>query len=472
MEKSRRRAPSSRGMEENTMAILDVFGASDSSHLTDDRIAFLEAVRSASIVPENGTPPTNKMWQAIFQILREGKSLELIMASYQLLTELEKCFPRVYLCNGDKTTSSPSKSAKLAVIEEAWSPFYLSSDAASSEKDPASRKSNGPLDSSGFHTLLQGIIEVDTDTEVQPKILVDMLLFQYLVNVLEGDLSPRNGTYLETADWTLLRESLLNMLLGSRRINYKVFIKDCLYLLSRSCSVYDGCNSEPRNAEKSLVNSNGNIDVALSLALHEVGKSTLTAVQKLLVMMMELDSSRKKADMDGLTTRADGLRTPALEIILDELTYDNGLISPFFMVLDEPKLKLEIVMKYFRKYIAKPSVRTRRSNDATDTTTITGVLRSFSNGMNTKSIIKKISTEVVQLLIAYAFQACLSLPNQQLRDVTALSEEDVENGPLREICKNVISAFNSLKEIDGNMEILPLGQEALFTAGTILSAKS
>ena len=32
------------------------------------------------------------MFEAIFQILKVGKSLELIMASYQLLNELDKVF--------------------------------------------------------------------------------------------------------------------------------------------------------------------------------------------------------------------------------------------------------------------------------------------------------------------------------------------------------------------------------------------
>ncbi|XVF25714.1 hypothetical protein REPUB_Repub13aG0237400 [Reevesia pubescens] len=47
------------GMEANTLAILDSFEShKDSQDAKDDRIDFLEAVRTASIIPENGTPPT------------------------------------------------------------------------------------------------------------------------------------------------------------------------------------------------------------------------------------------------------------------------------------------------------------------------------------------------------------------------------------------------------------------------------
>ncbi|XP_010248643.1 PREDICTED: uncharacterized protein LOC104591497 isoform X3 [Nelumbo nucifera] len=87
MENSRR---SNRGIEENTLAILDSSGFKDARDVNDDRLAFLDAVRASSIVPEIGTAPTSKMLSAIFQILKDGTSLELIMESYQLLIELEK----------------------------------------------------------------------------------------------------------------------------------------------------------------------------------------------------------------------------------------------------------------------------------------------------------------------------------------------------------------------------------------------
>ncbi|XWS12567.1 hypothetical protein CRYUN_Cryun37aG0100900 [Craigia yunnanensis] len=46
-------------MEANTLAILDTAEShKDSQDAKDDRIDFLEAVRTASIVPETGTPPT------------------------------------------------------------------------------------------------------------------------------------------------------------------------------------------------------------------------------------------------------------------------------------------------------------------------------------------------------------------------------------------------------------------------------
>ncbi|GKB03165.1 hypothetical protein Tco_0831254 [Tanacetum coccineum] len=44
---------------------------------------------------------------------------------------------------------------------------------------------------------------------------------------------------------------------------------------------------------------------------HNVNKRTCSSVQKLLSMIIKLDSSKKSADMDGLTTRIDGTRAMA-----------------------------------------------------------------------------------------------------------------------------------------------------------------
>uniref|UniRef100_A0A6N2LXN3 Uncharacterized protein n=1 Tax=Salix viminalis TaxID=40686 RepID=A0A6N2LXN3_SALVM len=178
----------SAGIEENLLAILD--SASDSKHTpdaNDDRLAFLEAVRSACIVNEN--PPTSKMCEAVFQILRVGKSLELITESFRLLNELDKRFPHVYL-----SEKEASESSHLIVVEGGWSPFLFNLESASRERGAGCRSISGPLDSMNLS-------------------LRNMLVFQYLINALEGDFLPRNRVYEETMNWTHLRESLLNLLL-------------------------------------------------------------------------------------------------------------------------------------------------------------------------------------------------------------------------------------------------------------------
>jgi hypothetical protein len=45
-----------------------------------------------------------------------------------------------------------------------------------------------------------------------------------------------------------------------------------------------------------------------SISLVELHKDMLTAMKELLVMIMELDTSKKKADLEGITSRGDGVR--------------------------------------------------------------------------------------------------------------------------------------------------------------------
>ncbi|CAA7042730.1 unnamed protein product [Microthlaspi erraticum] len=438
------------GLEANTLAMLDSTGAKDNRDANEDRtssstrlnqssfsfpykfiyssdgiigLQFLEAVRAASLVPEIGIPPTNKMYQAIFGVLRFGRTLELITASFQLLTQLHQRFPWVYISN----------SAQLEIVDEAWSPFNFGSDVDSDEKEISVR-------SSRFQQLIQDMNKgVNESEESDLKILRNKFLFEYLVHVLKFDFTPRNQVYQETMNWSLLKESSLNLLLASRRVNFKFLMKDCV---STICALFDA-------DEKSI-------------SLVDLHKGTLSAMKELLAMIMELDASKKKADMEGITNRGDGVRTPAMEIIVDELTYDGYLLSNFLQVFDDSKWKLEIVIQYLTKYIPKPSVRTRRSSNpqAEDSKTLNGILRTFSSGTNAKNITKKIGSDIVQILVGHAFLARLTLSDSN------------EDDSITEICKSIISAFTNLKRVDSKIEFLPFGKEVLFTAEMVLKAKA
>ncbi|CAL1410313.1 unnamed protein product [Linum trigynum] len=452
-----KRKGGNRIVEENILAILDSDDRKDTRENNDNRSAFLEAVRSACLAPVNGSPPTMKMCEAVFKILRAGKHLDLIMGSFWLLRELDKRFPRMSVSD-----ASESKEPQFVMSEEAWCPFVLNLDASHQSKEAVNKSNDRPLDSLGFHLLIQELVEFANKIQSpETKSLSNLLLFQYLVDVLEGDFMMRNKLFEETLNWIHLRESLLNLLLNSRKIQYKNFIRHCLILL---------CGLSHPSAE-SRVDVDMNDDVlesdsrgAVGIASAEVRHNTCTALQKLLVAIMELDVSRKKADAQGSTTRADGARTPLLELVLDEVIYDSDMLSPFLQGFDEPKWKTELILQYFMKYAAKPTVRTRRSNTPSEDLTISGTLKGFSNITTSKSIAKKIGSDIVQVLIAHGFQAHLSLCSSK-------QDGDGVASPA-EMCEDVITAFTNLKTANQQLEILPIGKEALFTAAMILSTKS
>ncbi|XP_072052764.1 negative regulator of systemic acquired resistance SNI1-like isoform X1 [Arachis hypogaea] len=117
----------------------------------------------------------------------------------------------------------------------------------------------------------------------------------------------------------------------------------------------------------------------------------------------DLDISRKKADLEGHTTRADGLRKPLMDIILDQLAYNIDTIPLFLKTFSEPKWKLEIVVHYLWKYMTKPSVHTRKSNGSPEDATFEVALKCFSNKTGTKSTIKIIGPDVMQFLVGHRY---------------------------------------------------------------------
>ncbi|CAN1229699.1 Negative regulator of systemic acquired resistance SNI1 [Linum grandiflorum] len=437
-------------VEENFLAIFEADDSRDTRENHDDRIAFLEAVRSSCLAPENGSSPTKKMYQAVYEILRAGKSLELIMQSFWLLSELNKV-----------VSASESKELQLVMADEVWSPFVLNSDAGSAKKQAVKKNSIKPLDSLAFHLLVKELIEVATIESPQIQSLRTMLLFQYLVDVLEGDFMPRNKLFEETSNWVPVRESLLNLHLSSRKMQFKTFIRDCL---TAFCGLSDPSIASEADHDATMDVEESESSAAAAIVWAEVKNNTCTALQKLLVAIMEFDVSRKVAEAQGSTTRADGVRTPLVELVLDELIYDSEMLSPFLQRFNEPKWKSELILQYLQKYVPNPSVRTRRSNSPPEDHTISGILKGLSNLASSKSIAKKIGTDAVQLLIAHAFQAHLSLCSSK--------QDGEETTDVAEMCEDVIAAFNTLQTADQKLEIQAIGREALFTAAMILSTKT
>ncbi|KAL5715887.1 isoform X1 [Ranunculus cassubicifolius] len=466
--KSSTRSSRNRGMEENIMAILDASGIKEPRDIHDDKISFLEAVRAAFLVSDIGNSPSSKIYEAIFSILRDSSSPDLIMMSYQLLVALDKHFPRVKLDHVDASNSGCDKQIEIVFDEEAWAPFSLAPGSAYNEVEE-SLNLGIPLDSAAFSRLIENIArdfdEVNCSVPGM-KLVGRMMLLQYLVNVVEWDFVCRNTVYKDTQNWSLLRDSVLNMLLGSRRISYKGLMKDCVGILAKEG--YDHADvplTKSENAKGSPRKTVDSGDVTFGRCYVELKKGTCMAFQRFFTLIMELDIIKKAADSQGQTSRSDSVRTPLLEIILDELAYDEDLFARFLQVFSDPKWKLEIIIQFFSKYLTKPAVRTRRSKDSSNSLedrTLQGVLTCFSTDANTKGITKKINTDVVQFLLAYAFQAYLNLHHSENH-----GESSVMN-----VCRDLISTFHNLKRADKNMEMVPIGKEALFTAAAIMAMKT
>ncbi|GJM91008.1 hypothetical protein PR202_ga07342 [Eleusine coracana subsp. coracana] len=414
-------------------------------------------------------PSARRMYNAVFQILRNSNSLELVVASFHLLLELGKQFPRTYMTNSG---SGPA----LAVVKELF--FFC------------------VVVCKRFSLLIEDLVELTNPTDVhnRMKAIKNMMSFQYLVITLEADFVPRHVAYKgellinitiypvmvlyvrtikkrsyqlldclsESLDWVIFRESLLNMLLvrpssiGSRKLVFKSFVKNCMFTLLNQY------RQEAKDAVEDSIPSEGASDVS-SLNLSFQLERTLISLRKLFVMVMNLDLIRKEADTLGLTSRSDGFRIPIMEVILDELTYNISYLSPFLSAFVEWKWKLEIILQYFSKYCGKTAVRTRRSDNSQQDLKLESVLGSFLTATSAKAIVKKMSSEVAQLLLAHAYQVCLSVQDDS-SDTTAATEKI--GATLQQISCNLISAFQNLRKVKPNIQISPFEKEALFTAAT------
>ncbi|KAG9440583.1 hypothetical protein H6P81_020748 [Aristolochia fimbriata] len=447
---SRRR--SMRGLEENTMAILDTCGVKDSRDIHDDRLSFLEAVRSASIIATDATIPTRKMFDAIFQIFQDCSSLELTVVSYQLLCDLDKHYPRVYF----------SQSDELVVVQEAWSPFVFSSGntcEAVNSLPPVEL-----IDSDRFYFLTQTITEMDP-LKFGIKDIGNMFLFQYIVSVLSQDFVPRAASYRKSKNWCLLRESLLQLLLGSRKLNFKNLMKECMSIICYRVYGHAEFSADLQNEKHASVNTPVDCGTAVSIAMPKLQNEVCVSAQRLLTMIMELDVIKMEADKEGFTSRVDGVRTPLVELILEELMYNKDLVCPFLEVFSDPKWKLKISLQYFSKYCNLASVRTRRSKNIVEAVTLENVLKLLSNEPKARQVVKKLNADVAQLLLTQAFQAYLSL--KQGVETPSTSDEDVRSSSLAQICRDMFSACKNLRTNE-KLEMEPFAKEALFTAAAIL----
>ncbi|KAJ1256824.1 hypothetical protein BS78_K298300 [Paspalum vaginatum] len=311
----------------------------------------------------------------------------------------------------------------LIELGKSWLPFLLGNGAVSSEIGGNARSSDHLFDPAKFLLLVEMMVEPSNaaDDENGIKAAKNMMILQYLVNTLEADFVPRHVAY-----------------------KAKDAVEDSI----------------PSGGE---AKSASDIDSSLNYSSLE-SERTLVSLRKLFVMVMKLDSIRKEADTLGLTSRADGVRNPIMEVILDELTYNISYLSPFLLAFVEWKWKLEIILQYFSKYCGKGPVRTRRSDNSQQDLKLDSVLSSFLTATSAKGIVKKMGAEVAQLLLSHAYQVCLSVQDDS-SDSTATSEKI--GATLGEISGNLIFAFQNLSKVSPNIPISPFEKQALFTAATL-----
>ncbi|XP_059075759.1 negative regulator of systemic acquired resistance SNI1 isoform X6 [Cryptomeria japonica] len=437
--------------EENIMAILDLIGVKDQHDIEDDKLTFLSAVRAISIVPQVAQVPTRKMYEAVFQILQDNRSLELTITSYQLLQDLEKCFPRVSIAKVEGLSSTDTET-QLVINSEVWSPFGVSLENDSTEMEGHLSTDDDYIDFSKLLSSTQDIVNHVCDGDPM-----------YLGKgpELNANLS---GLFFIAANqkWPIIRNSFLNQLLGSQRANFKNLVKNLMRIVAATTREDSAMDLDTEHNSDCIPHKPlQKPDLADTEFRHTLSQS----VETLLTLVMELDTLKKEANQNRWTSRSDGSRTPVLEIVIDELSYNKELISPYLQGTVEAKWKTNIILTFFSKHCPR-SIKMFERN--IDESTIIDIFNCFSNVTNVRIISKRMGEDVIQLLLVHGFQAYFSL-QQGTCSLSHVKDNAEGETLLKETCKSFITSFRNLKRVYKELELVAGGREALFTAATIMS---
>lgn len=452
---------------------------SDLYPLFDKSYDFLVDVRTSALGSVSPLPPSWGTYCKVFSILRYALPIQLCLDSLNLLIELDKRYPRAHLNNSDSIATDSSGGEELMVKKKMWFPFIVESENFHDEANtPLHRKIL--IDFAYFSILIEDIVRGAPSSS---KIVEKMLLFQYLVRVLEDDYLFRQTSYNRTLNWEFLRESVVSMLLASRKMNYRNLVHNCMLIASKG--VFHEANislEDLKGTEISYFDLSQSCNVGPFYAFPEFRKNTCVAAQKFLIMIMELDLILKETEKSGFTSRA-----PILETIIGELIYNKNQILPFLEVFGEPKWKLEMILLYLGKYCKKdvhkikeeypddwlmaefltlPTTDTKKTNDSPCDGTLQSIMNFFSNRAISCGILREITFEVALFLVAQAFKCYLSLQADPKNAV--FLTRMIGESTLLEVCSGLISTFQCICELDGKKYVFTtLELEALLLAKSI-----
>eukprot|EP00249_Psilotum_nudum_P018122 c26646_g1_i2 orf=791-2233(-) len=460
-------------IEDNILALADTVGVKEPEDIEDDKMSFLEAVYALPAAPDAAGAPTRRIYEAIFAILEENLSVGLNLASYFLLVELDKHYPRVNVEELLKLSSSAAAKG-LAFENEIWSPFsgpFDKLDKSSKIGIVARSSYSNKCDYEAFVTLLEGIAnETDTKQWMQTdsgqgqqakdgilhmgshQIVGLVLRFKYFTHEIEQDFKIRYDSFKVTQNMDCLTDSfLIQIFKGPRR---KALVSLLLRLLARSCIYNDHKGQDYCFEEHGDMHS-----VKVQTAVMDLNKIS-SSVQSLLLMIMDFDVEYgKRLESSPKQTKQEGNRISIWDLISDIIGYEKFLLAPLLQVLENPVYKMRVIFNYFIRNAPQPIVKDLR--EKRDKATVEDFLNCFAQSNDARNIYRSIETDILQLLLAHAFNAFVMQ--------YACSQHYAPDVTISGICKLLMSAFENIQTISGDFELHSAGRQALITAEVISS---
>ncbi|KAJ7549827.1 hypothetical protein O6H91_07G071100 [Diphasiastrum complanatum] len=414
-----------KSVEENLLAILDISGVKDAEDIEDDKINFIEALHTVSIASIVPNVPTMKLFKAIIQGLQGSQTMELTMASYQLLSDLNKVFPHVSI-----NAAASDEGVRLIINHKVWTPCAPDMGDIDGKRDHVQSSQDADLvsiDILNLPSLLQSILAYFGEKKVNPclqqsnKNLGRSLIFRYLITLLWTDFDCRMKVFEACRDETLLQNSLLSYhLKGQDKKTYTDFVRNLLHIIATTAkSSEDQMSTLDQNAEESDTHGK-NIDLKAATLMKEfVCDNHLHFCAKTFIFMVISLARLRNADQKTSGVEHYDERLECIGIIVDILDYNKSMLEPFLEAIETPMLKMYFILHYFVKMAPKPIVKDMQVNLATSS--IQEMFNCFVDSKDVRSICRCIDIDVLQTLLSHGFQTAL-LMHGQLMGVDVLSK--------------------------------------------------
>ncbi|KAG0629426.1 hypothetical protein M758_1G102800 [Ceratodon purpureus] len=451
----------------NVLALIDTAGVKKTSYVDTDQLIFLDTIRVLSVVPDVAVLPPKELYERIFSGIQETKSLQVTVASFKLLHDLDLRHPQVSLKNngtGEKTVYEFVDNK-----EQVWSPFestQKSEESAKVTKDLYLLLGNIADDLEGKETLKKrGASDFAVRNDDPQNRLVQFLVLRWLVSLLCSDFQVRQQAFQDNPEkLDLLQESLIiRFMMKQDNSTIKKLLENLLRIIAKPGELDDlkgGGNSkelkaelvknEPESCDSEITaTASGATSVGSSPAFFVTETDFAHLAATLLSMILELEDIKALSDNKfGVSRNAISIGS-LVETLMGVLQYGKASLCPLLLALKNPQLKFKLILQCF---VTHAPGRTKE-----ELREISTAKNLFDCVSNVKALHKSFYPHELQVLLASAFQAFLETHTG-------------DDASLREVCQSFQAAFKHLDDKMEYKEMHHTARCALATAHALINS--
>ncbi|CAM6122047.1 unnamed protein product [Calypogeia fissa] len=454
-------------LAETLLAFLNTHGVRDMEDIEEDRLTFLEATYARCVVRADASVPTQKLFAAIYRNVQESRSLDVTMATFQLLKDLEKRHPRVAIATDEAAGSSGSSILRLDIDKRVWSPIEsLIEFIASTDRmlPDASAEEPIPLNlltlvetialyiSEQGSQLVNGSSSSALDSHDDVKMAGQFLMLQDLVGLIQNDLSCCLQVYEASMDHSAVQHSDLYRLLCVLRTDArKLFLSNLVFLLNPSVQ-------HVHTDEEFLHDKEVDLCLTSKPGLLPSTRDFSDLAHKLLLMVMELDHVIKTWN----PAHSRSMRRGSFPDDLLSIFSKARDLEAYLKAIESPRTKLRFIVDYFIAY-APADMIVKGLKDIIGRDTFEKLLACFGEDKMEK-FVHKFGQDVLPVVLGHAFQAFLMVHSE-----AAGEDVESEQAKMLEMSRSLVEILTEIRALERQTEMLPVAEHAIQMAESILA---